>query len=208
MVGLTRPRPHDLLRLFSPLDVVPEDAPAWVAVALRAAPWVVVRRATASAGRVPVGVRGKARAHRFAMEIHGTAAAEVLAPQDLTARVKSLKRALPVTRALQAVSTLLDESALPWGPTGSVGFELASGTATANADSDLDLLIRPTRLPTRAKLRDLHAAFQRLPARVDCQIETDAGAVALGELVSGTRELLLRTANGPRLIPAPWPAAA
>jgi phosphoribosyl-dephospho-CoA transferase len=208
MVGLTPPRPHDLLRLSSPLDVVPRAAPAWVAAALRAAPWVVVRRATAASGRVPVGVRGNARANRFAMEIPGTAVTELLAPEDLTVRAKSPERALPATLALQAASALLNESALPWGPTGSVGFELASGTPTANADSDLDLLIRPIRLPTRATLRYLHAAFQRLPARVDCQIETHAGALALGEFVSGARELLLRTADGPRLIPTPWQATA
>jgi phosphoribosyl-dephospho-CoA transferase len=76
------------------------------------------------------------------------------------------------------------------------------------AGSDLDVLLRPVRLPTRVWLRGLHAAFQRLPAPVDCQIETDAGALALCELVSGARELLLRTPTGPRLVPAPWPGAA
>ena len=208
MVGLTPPRAHDLLRLSNPLDVVPADAPGWVAPALRAAPWVVVRRARASAGRVPVGVRGKARAQRFAMEVPETTVTELLAPEDLTARVGSLKRDLPAARALHAVSALLDETALSWGPTGSVGFELASGLPTINASSDLDVLLRPAQPPTRAWLRFLYAALARLAARVDCQIETDAGAVALGELLSGTREVLLRTPTGPRLIPAPWPAAA
>ena len=57
MAGLIQPRPHDLLRLSQPLDAVPEDAPAWVATALRAAPWVVVRRAAASESQVAVGAR-------------------------------------------------------------------------------------------------------------------------------------------------------
>ena len=206
MVGITRP--HDLLRLSSPLDVVPQDAPAWVGAALRVAPWVVVRRATAPTGRLAVGVRGKARAHRFAMEIPATAVTELLAPEDLTSRNASIKRALPAARALKAVSALLDETAMPWGPTGSVGFELASGAPAVKAISDVDLLLRPVRLPTRGWLWCLYTAFGQLPARIDCQIETDAGAVALAELVSGAREVLLRTQTGPRLIPAPWPAAA
>ena len=202
MVGLTTPRPHDLLFLARPLEVVPPDAPAWVAAALCAAPWVVVRRATAATGRVPVGVRGKTRTHRFAMEIPDTAASEALAPEDLTSRAASHSRSLPAVRAVQAVSALLDATALPWGPIGSVGFELASGTATANADSDLDLLIRPLRLPPLVALANLYAEFLRLQVRVDCQIETGAGAVALGELVSGAGKVLLRTPTGPRLIDA------
>jgi phosphoribosyl-dephospho-CoA transferase len=43
---------------------------------------------------------------------------------------------------------------------------------------------------------------------VDCQIETDDGAIALGELLSGAPEVLVRTPTGPRLISAPWSDAA
>ena len=70
--------------------------------------------------------------------------------------------------------------------------------------SDLDLLVRPTRRQARATLKRLHVALQRLPARVDCQIEIDDGAIALGELLLGAREVLVRTPTGPRLISAPW----
>ena len=204
MAGLIQPRPHDLLRLAQPLDAVPEDAPPWVATALRAAPWVVVRRAAASEGQVAVGVRGTARAQRFAMQIPETAVTEVLSPEALAMRAATMRPALPAARALRAAAALLDEAGLPWGPTGSVGFELASGVRTVRASSDLDLLVRPTRLPARATLKRLHVALRRLPARVDCQIEIDDGAIALGELLSGAREVLVRTPTGPRLISAPW----
>ena len=70
--------------------------------------------------------------------------------------------------------------------------------------SDLDLMARATRLQARATLKRLHVALQRLPARVDCQIEIDDGAIALGELLLGAREVLVRTPTGPRLISAPW----
>ena len=185
-----------------------KSAPLWVANALRAAPWVVVLRAASSQGRVAVGVRGTARSQRFAMRIHETAVMEVLTPEDLTMRIAELKRALPATRALRALSALLAKAGVPWGPTGSVAFELASGVPAVTLSSDLDVLIRPVGLPARAWMMRLHVALQRLPARVDCQVETDDGALALCELVSGAREVLLRTPTGPRLIPAPWPNAA
>lgn len=205
---LVEARPHDLVRLSRPLEVIPENAPLWVANALSAAPWVVLLRAAGFQGRVTVGVRGTARSQRFAMRVHETAVMEVLTPEDLTMRIPELKRALPATRSLRAVSALLAKVAVPWGPIGSVGFELASGVPAVTLSSDLDVLIRPAGLPARAWLMRLHLALQRLPARVDCQVETDDGALALCELVSGEREVLLRTPTGPRLIPAPWPNAA
>ena len=142
------------------------------------------------------------------MGICETAVMEVLTPEDLTMRIAELKRALPATRALRVLSALLAKAAVPWGPIGSVGFELATGVPAVTLGSDLDVLIRPVGLPARAWMMRLHVALQRLPARVDCQIETDDGALALCELVSGAREVLLRTPTGPRLIPAPWPNAA
>lgn len=208
MVGLIELRPHDLVRLARPLKAVPRDAPEWVATALRAAPWVVVRRVVTSPGRVAVGVRGTARAQRFAMHIPDATVTEVLSPEALAVRAADMKPVLPAARALRAAAPLLDEAGLPWGPTGSVGFELASGLRTVSPTSDLDLLLRSTRLPARTTLMRLHVALRRLPARVDCQVETDDGAIALGELLSGAPDVLVRTPTGPRLIPAPWPAAA
>jgi phosphoribosyl-dephospho-CoA transferase len=111
MAGLIQPRPQDLLRLAQPLDAVPEDAPAWVATALRAAPWAVVRRAAASEGQVAVGARGTARAQRFAMQIPETAVTEVLSPEALALRAATMRPALPVARALRAAAALLTKLA-------------------------------------------------------------------------------------------------
>lgn len=208
MAGLNKPRPHDLLQLADPHNAVPSYAPPWVATALSVAPWVVVRRTAAPVGRVAVGVRGTARSHRFAMEISHTAFTGVLGPEDLCSRTAELQPALPAARALRAASALLNPTGLPWGPTGSVGFQLASGMRTVTSSSDLDLLLRPSRLPARARLIHLHLALQRLRVRVDCQVEIDDGAIALGELASDVRRMLLRSATGPRLIPPPWSQAA
>lgn len=196
-------RPHDLLRLTRVGAVVPADAPSWASPALAAAPWVVVRRAHASPGRLPVGLRGGDRAERLALEILPDQIAEVSPPEFLTARADHLPD-LPAARALHAAQPRLNTTRLRWGPTGSVGFQLATGYPAITPDSDLDLVVRVDRLPPRAELFALHAALQRLPARADCQIDTPDGAMALGELVSGRDHVLLRTATEPRLVPVPW----
>ncbi|WP_371658165.1 malonate decarboxylase holo-ACP synthase [Streptomyces sp. NBC_00280] len=206
---MTAVRPHDLLRLTRTRGIVPADAPGWVAPALNAAPWVVVRRDGARDGmrdgRIPVGVRGPTRAQRFALEIPAGTVAEVLAPEGLATRRGMESRNLPAFRALHAVASVIEEAThLPWGPTGSVGFELAAGIPAVTATSDLDLMIRSATPPPRAVAERVHHALGRLPARVDCLIETDEGAVALGELVSSAGDVLLRTPAGPRLVPVPW----
>ena len=197
---MVSPRPHDLLRLPGP-DVLPRDAPPWVRRVLGAAPWVVVRRAAVPTGLIAVGVRGASRSERYATEVDFDDVREVAAPEDLAHMPP--RRELAVMSTLQAVRPLLDDTELRWGPTGSVGFELATGIPTATPESDLDLLVRVPRgsAEALARLAALHRAFGSLAVRVDCQVETSAGAVALAELVGGPSDVMVRTAQGPRLVP-------
>lgn len=181
--------------------MLPSDAPPWVSSVLGAAPWVVVRRASAPKGLIAIGVRGASRSERYATEVHPDDACEVVEPEDL-AHIPA-RRELAVMSTLQVVRSLLDDTGLRWGPTGSVGFELATGIPTATAESDLDLLVR---VPSGSaevlqRLAALHREFGPRAVRVDCQVETSAGAVALAELVSGPSEVMVRTAEGPRLVP-------
>jgi len=96
---------------------------------------------------------------------------------------------------------------LAWGPTGSVGFELATGTAVAGPASDLDVVIRAPELWSLARARELADDLARLPVRVDMQLDTPSGAVALAEYARGGR-VLLRTPDGPKLVNDPWHHAA
>ena len=197
---MSSPRPHDLLRLSGSV-VLPADAPAWAVHALRTVPWAVVRRGPAPAGVIAVGVRGADRSERYGTHVATDDVREVVAPEALS-HVSSPGRDLSALRTLRALRPLLDDTGLLWGPTGSVGFELATGQPTAIAGSDLDLLIRTPQgiagaLPLLTTLAD---AFSARPARVDCQIETPLGAAALAELVDGQSEVMVRTADGPRLV--------
>lgn len=203
---------HALLRIAGPAALLGVGAfPDWAEAALARAPWVVVRRARSCDGLIPVGVRGAGRAERLAAWLQPRAVLECLTPPQLAGRApwQSARAAqVPALAALEAVAALMRRQLLDWGPCGSVGFELASGVATATADSDLDLMVE-TRAPLpRAAAAQLHAALALLPVRADVLLEGSPGAVALGEYAAARRPLLLRTADGPRLVDDPWGGAA
>ena len=191
-------KPHDLLRI-SGSDVLPADAPAWAVDALRSVPWVVVRRGPGPEGLIPVGVRGPSRAERYGTHVRLDDVREVVTPESLVRRTSC--RDVSALRMLDAVRPLLDDTGQAWGPTGSVGFELATGQPTATPDSDLDLVVRVRSLRDSLPLLiALHRQFRSLAARVDCQVETSSGAAALAELVGDQPLVVVRTAEGPRLI--------
>jgi phosphoribosyl-dephospho-CoA transferase len=195
-------RPHDLLRLTDPGGVA-DDLPAWVLTALARTPWVVVRRSDCPVGFVGVGVRGDDRSHRHALSIPHAAIGGVVSPEDLVTVDPVGRRELPALRALAEARAYLDDGAMSWGPTGSVGFELATGADTVTPDSDLDLRILAPVLTPRflQRLTELHGRLQGLAARVDCHIETASGAVALAELASSATDVLVKTHTGPGLVP-------
>ena len=196
------PRPHDLLRL-SDRRVLAPDAPPWATGALSVTPWVVVRRAAAPTGRIAVGVRGTGRSERYATAAATDDVCEVVAPEDLANVLARPGRELAAMCTLHAVRGVLDDTGLPWGPTGGVGFELATGIPTATTESDLDLIVRVSRGLSGALALPaaLHREFRSLAVRVDCQVETPSGAIALAELMGGQSEVMMRSAAGPRLVP-------
>ena len=195
---MTRPRPHDLLRIASVARLC-RMGPAWVTPALRDAPWVVVRRARCAPGYLPVGIRGPNRSQRHATLIESTAVTEVQSPADLVDRVDRLPD-LPVTEALRGAAAVLAPTGLRWGPGGSVGFSLATGVLAVTAASDLDVVMTVDDVPPLALLADLRDAFRELPARVDCQLDLPIGGIALDDLLGQGGEVLVRTNDGPSLM--------
>jgi phosphoribosyl-dephospho-CoA transferase len=204
----TRWRAHDLLRLarLAPVD----DEPSWVREAFARAPFAVVRRAEAAAGFVAAGVRGVTRAERFGTWINVQDVESSISPESLVDVEPLAGRAsfaaFVALAALRANADVL--SAFAWGPTGSAGFELATGVPTISESSDLDLLIR---MPKRSAAATFKALFEALTqaaqhagTRVDAQIETPSGGVALAELAAGKPRVLLRASDGARLVADPW----
>lgn len=199
--------PHTLLRIAGAHALIaPQEPPLWVGASIRRAPWVVMRRTEVRSGLMPVGVRGESRGERLAAWVDGATILETVTPCELTRRrtwqSSSRQHVVPALSALDAVHDIMScrGFADAWGPTGSVGFELASGCATATVASDLDLALWTAQLPGIDLARSLLAALESLPVRGDVLLETPRGALALAEYAYGDRRVLLRTASGPLLV--------
>ncbi|MFM0504081.1 malonate decarboxylase holo-ACP synthase [Paraburkholderia caffeinilytica] len=202
-------RPHDLLRLhrLSQFD----GEPAWVRASFARAPYAVVRRALAADGFVAIGLRGTERSQRYGTWVHRDDI-EIAVPPEALARRSPLaeRNALPAFAALAALQrdTAGALAGFVWGPTGSVGFELATQTPTVTFSSDLDLLIRvPEELSRHMAIQlldYLQATAQPASIRVDAQLETPAGGVALAEWAANKPRAMVRHARGPQLVTDPW----
>jgi len=206
-------RPHDLLRLQYLRSF--DDEPAWVRDAFARAPYAVVRRALGADGFVAIGVRGAARAQRYGTWAHQDDIVNAVPPESLLqAQPADKRRGLPPFVALAALQrdARAPLAAFVWGPAGSAGFELATQTPSVTEASDLDLLIRtpePLALnAARALFEQLQTLAQRTRIRIDAQLETPAGGVALAEWAAGKTRVLARHASGPRLIADPWAVVA
>lgn len=199
--------PHDLIRLGAPAQLIGEGQPDWVTQAIRAAPWVVVRRAALNGDLIPVGVRGAERNARWAGWLSPDHMVERLSPEALPQRANALsidRSALPALSALSPLAAILAGHGLSWGPTGSVGFELASGRPTVKATSDLDALVRCPRPLPRETAADLVRQIGELGVRCDLILETPAGGVALLEYARAEGPVAARGRDGPRLVDDPW----
>lgn len=204
--------PHDLLWL-APRSALATDTelPAWLPQHWHPGLPVVVRRASSRPGWIAVGVRGPLRWQRCALWARSQQVRRALSPEQVAAqhgwRQHPRLAALPALQALQQLHPALQASGLAWGITGSAGFELACGQATLGLISDLDLLLRCPQPPAPARLQQLANALLQLPCRVDIQLQTPTGGVALREWLRGGR-VLLKTTSGPLLLDQPlaaWP---
>jgi phosphoribosyl-dephospho-CoA transferase len=93
----------------------------------------------------------------------------------------------------------------PWGPGGSVGFELATGRHAASPQSDLDVVIYAESRMTQHEARALCESAQGLPAAVDIRVETPLCGFSLTEYANrAPLPILLRFAHGTMLGTDPW----
>lgn len=195
------PLAHDLLWGMTPAQL-PVDAPQWAVESLRVGQPVVVRRATSADGFVAVGVRGVLREQRLAAFMAVDSIACRVSPEALC-HVDS-DRDVPALRALEQLRPMLDDCGWVWGVSGSAGFELASGFMAMHEGSDLDLILRTPHLLARNQARELVALFDQAACRVDMQLQTPFGAVALREWAGPSARVLLKNAHQACLVADPW----
>lgn len=216
---LPQPRCHDLLALSSQAcDQLAQGAPAWVASALAVAPWVVVRRAQAESGRIPVGVRGAGRARRHAGWVEAAQVLRCVSPADLMALwCRPCVAGAAATRVQAGLGGPLAALFRAFGcsdagPAGSWGFELLTGQSCTQATSDLDLVLPLQHLPSPMQGRQWLDALEQVaaPVRVDALMELPSGGLALREWAAlaadglgylPSRQVVVRRADGPHLVP-------
>jgi phosphoribosyl-dephospho-CoA transferase len=205
---MTPARTHDLLEIDAKqFCLVQEFLPRWVEEELRRAPFVVVRRGVEMELGIPVGVRGAARNERWAAVCDPKFVKRVITPPQLLGRTAPAFRrdAVPAFRSLRILEDRWSTIPYPWGPGGSVGFELATASQVAKAASDLDVVIYINSRVTTGEAKDLCTSASDLPTAVDIRGETPTCGFSLKEYADqGPERILLRTATGVVLGDDPW----
>lgn len=204
------PRPHDLIWITG-VDGIASDQPlpSWASAEwLAAAPAVIRREAMADNAWLPVGLRGKTRSERFKALLSVAAVKKCVQPEFLVQseawNIHSQWSGFPAVKALASIASALTNMGLHWGPTGSVGFALATGLPVLREESDLDIVVHsPSPLPAE-KTAALQAVLDSQLCRIDLQIDTGHGGFAFAEWVAGRKQVLLKTGKGPVLTADPW----
>jgi phosphoribosyl-dephospho-CoA transferase len=204
-------RPHYLLAV-DPKQLIEtiykySSVPEWVEEQVRTTPFVVVRRDLATGHEIPIGVRGKERNQRWAASCHPRLVNRIITPSQLLTRPIPTSRA-NATSALRTLDILKErwmDLDRPWGPGGSVGFELATGSHVAKLGSDLDIVIYAENRMMADEAKFLCARAMNLPATVDIRVETPVSGFSLREFASESpAAILMRAPNGIMLGTDPW----
>ena len=204
-------RPHDLIwvsRTALMAAPYPTDAapPRWVSEG--EGPVVVRRERMSNSDWIPVGVRGHNKSERYAAYVRRTEVNVGVTPYQLATargwRQHLLGDRHPALIMLQQLAEILDGHGLAWGVTGSVGYELATGESQLRPGSDLDLVIDSPQPVSRAQANALLTQIGQPLCRLDIQLETGFGAVALAEWAGSSAKVMVRTDTGPYLTTSPW----
>lgn len=192
---------HDLLWGMR-LERLDDTAPEWVRNIIDLGHPVVVRRALSDVDVVAVGIRGTARHERYAAEMLISDITKQLKPEALHS--VELDQFPHLIDSLNRIQLILNPLNLPWGYTGSVGYELATGIKTVTENSDIDLLIRTKNVMSKTDANRLLEKIEQTQLKMDVQLQTPQGGVALKEWARATGKVLLKRNQDAILVANPW----
>lgn len=133
---------------------------------------------------------------------------EVITPETLTQkkfwRENKHIKGTKMFQVLEEVDKILGSYNIAWGPTGSVGFELASGVETITNTSDLDIIARAPEILSIDIAKNIIKELSKLTIKTDVQLEVPNGSIALEEYARDNKSIMLRTINGPKFVKDPW----
>ncbi|MEK9196953.1 malonate decarboxylase holo-ACP synthase [Ureibacillus sp. 179-F W5.1 NHS] len=191
---------HDIVKFnnldqLEPISVIPE----WVYDAQSAANYGVVRRMPVSNQLIPIGLRGNSREQRFGTFIHENHVVEVITPNSLVNRIDRFNNKFyyPILNEIRDQFQKFD---LIWGPTGSIGFEIATSINVTTGKSDIDLSIYVDSIE-ESLLEEVGKCLNGFSKPIDVQVEVpNIGAFLLKDYLSNKDQgFIVRTAFGPHL---------
>jgi phosphoribosyl-dephospho-CoA transferase len=198
--------PHDLIRIanLDHLVTAQPDLPEWAVFSLVKAPYVVVRRSPQPNGFAAVGIRGLQRGQRLAAWLKYSDIQEIVRPNMLIAdenwKVQYANELSKPILSLKKITSIMNQTGLCWGPTGSAGFELATGIKTLTENSDLDVILTAERpLPIEYAASLLKELESVALVRLDIQLNTPLGGSSLKEYITSAT-VLVKTLSGPLLV--------
>lgn len=189
---------HDIVRFRDVGDITFHgEVPDWVKVRPASRHHAVVRRMKTTTQTVAIGLRGKGRSERIAGFINKEDIEEIITPQSLVSSPAHYRDSR-FHDVLSGIDAIVSPFGYEWGPTGSVGFELATGVPVTTQASDLDMTVYVPSNFDYQVLVQLYEQLQQCPLRIDAQIEFgQMGAALLADIVKFKSGFLLRTSSGP-----------
>ncbi len=173
--------------------------PDWVKDAPASQNFGVVRRMPITNKTVPIGLRGDTREKRFGAFIQESNIIELITPDSLVGRIDQFDDRLYFS-ALNTIKEEFEKDKLIWGPTGSVGFEIATSIPVTTTNSDIDICLYLEQIDTEL-LEKIGGFLESLDRRIDVQVEIPfIGAFILNDyLKNRDAGFIVKTKFGPHL---------
>ena len=194
-------KPHDIIKIKDINRFIKSiDNFNWIEESLTKAPFVVVRRGEILGDKIPVGIRGDSRDKRHGAYLEEENILDVITPYEISNKRLWTKnnhiKESNIFKALEVVEKVLKDKKLKWGPTGSTAFELVSNVITINENSDLDILVKAPDYFSVEEAKAINEKLQKVPCKIDIQLEVPQGIVSLVEYARGDNPILLRANDG------------